>query len=173
MIYIPYNIHKTKYVWVTPQWRMLRTILWKKNIRLEISTFHFTKQIIQNVKERSRASTYFMWVSTWFWRCVFKSRQDPEEHLVYFVVASNVNIIFKLADARGIWRGERNWWKRSLPWWRYVLGRGKYITTCYFFSTYYSIHSTPCLTMATLYDYKHHHKSLHHLFGLDLPVVQT
>ena len=90
-----------------------------------------------------------------------------------FIEIANVNIIFKLADARRIWRGAPNWWKRSLLWWRYVPGRGKYITTCYFFSTYYSIHSNPCLTMVTLYECRRHHRSLHHLFGMDLPVVQT
>ena len=41
------------------------------------------------------------------------------------------------------------------------------------FSTYYSIHSNPCLTMVTLYECRRHHRSLHHLFGMDLPVVQT
>ena len=41
-----------------------------------------------------------------------------------------------------------------------------------FFSTYYSIHSNPCLTMVTLYECKRHRRSLHRLFGLDLHVVQ-
>ena len=68
---------------------MLRTILWKKHIRLEISTFHFTEQIIQNLKERARASTTFMSFFAWFWKCVLKSRQVPEEELIYYVVVAN------------------------------------------------------------------------------------
>ena len=54
-----------------------------------MSTFHFPKQIIQNLKQRSRASTSVMRVSMRFWRRVLKSRRVREEHVVYFVVASN------------------------------------------------------------------------------------
>ena len=113
---------------------------------------------------------YLKNVSTWV---MIESCSNYLNFLLYTpLYIANVNIIFKLADAISIWRGVRNWWNRSLPWGRYVPGRGKYITTCCFFSTYYSIHSNPCLTMVTLYECRRHHRSLHHLFGMDLPIVQ-
>lgn len=54
---------------------------------MEISTFHFSRKIIQSLKERSGASTSFAVVSAQFWRCVMKSRQVPENEPVYFRVS--------------------------------------------------------------------------------------
>jgi shikimate O-hydroxycinnamoyltransferase len=59
---------------------------------LEKSTFHFSEIMIQNLKERSGASSSLVAVSAQFWRSVMKARQVPEKELVYFEV---------IADGRG------------------------------------------------------------------------
>lgn len=61
----------------------------EEKTRLEISIFHFSEKIIQNLKERSGALSSFVAVSAQFWRCVMKARQVPEEDLVDFVVAAD------------------------------------------------------------------------------------
>lgn len=55
--------------------------------RLEISTFHFSEKMIQNLKERSGASSSFVAVAAQFWRCVMEAREVPEKEAVYFALA--------------------------------------------------------------------------------------
>lgn len=54
--------------------------------KLKISTFHFSEEIIGNLKERAGASTSFVAVAAQFWRCVMKALEVPENEPVYFVV---------------------------------------------------------------------------------------
>jgi hypothetical protein len=62
----------------------------KEDTTLEISTFHFSESMIQNLKERSGASSSLVAVSAQFWRSVMKARQVPEKELVYFELAADV-----------------------------------------------------------------------------------
>lgn len=57
--------------------------------KLEISTFHFSEKMIQNLKERSGASSSFIAVSAQFWRCVMEAREVPEKEAVYFALAAD------------------------------------------------------------------------------------
>lgn len=64
----------------------------QEDTTLEKSTFHFSEIMIQNLKERSGASSSFVAVSAQFWRSVMIARQVPEKEPVYFEV---------IADGRG------------------------------------------------------------------------
>lgn len=55
--------------------------------KLEISTFHFSEKIIQNLKERSGASSSFVAVAAQFWRCVMEAQEVPAKEAVYFAIA--------------------------------------------------------------------------------------
>ncbi|XP_059064518.1 shikimate O-hydroxycinnamoyltransferase-like [Cryptomeria japonica] len=56
------------------------------------STFCFTEEMMEELKQESRASTSFVAVAAHFWRCVMRAREVPQEEAVYFSV---------LADCRG------------------------------------------------------------------------
>ncbi|GLJ34178.1 hypothetical protein SUGI_0687000 [Cryptomeria japonica] len=56
------------------------------------STFCFTEEIIQDLKQQSGASSSFVAVAAQFWRCVMRAREVPPEETVFFVL---------LADCRG------------------------------------------------------------------------
>jgi hypothetical protein len=58
-----------------------------KETKLEIFTFHFSEKMIQNLKERSGASSSFVAVAAQFWRCVMEAREVPAEEAVYFALA--------------------------------------------------------------------------------------
>ncbi|GLJ40767.1 hypothetical protein SUGI_0842910 [Cryptomeria japonica] len=50
------------------------------------ATFCFTEETIQELKQRSGASSSFVAVAAQFWRCIMRARQIPEEESVYFLV---------------------------------------------------------------------------------------
>ncbi|GLJ34181.1 hypothetical protein SUGI_0687040 [Cryptomeria japonica] len=56
------------------------------------SAFCFTEEIIQDLKQRSGASSSFVAVAAQFWRCVMRAREVPQEETVCFLL---------LADCRG------------------------------------------------------------------------
>ncbi|GLJ34161.1 hypothetical protein SUGI_0686770 [Cryptomeria japonica] len=56
------------------------------------STFCFTDDMIQELKQRSGAASSFVAVAAQFWRCVMRAREVPLEEAVYFVL---------LGDCRG------------------------------------------------------------------------
>lgn len=61
----------------------------KEDTTLEISTFHFSESMIQNLKERSGASSSLVAVSAQFWRSVIKARQVPEKEPVCFELVAD------------------------------------------------------------------------------------
>lgn len=56
----------------------------KDETDLRISTFHFSEQMIQKLKERTGPFSSFVAVAAHFWRCVVKARQIPEKEPVVF-----------------------------------------------------------------------------------------
>ncbi|GLJ34164.1 hypothetical protein SUGI_0686820 [Cryptomeria japonica] len=64
----------------------------KRKTEVIYSTFFFTEDTIQDLKQRSGASTSFVAVAAQFWRCVMRAREVPQEEAVYFGV---------LCDCRG------------------------------------------------------------------------
>ncbi|GLJ35442.1 hypothetical protein SUGI_0712830 [Cryptomeria japonica] len=64
----------------------------QKRSDLIYSTFCFTEEIIQELKQQSRASSSFVAVAAQYWRCVIRARELPQEEAVFFGL---------LADCRG------------------------------------------------------------------------
>ncbi|XP_059064524.1 BAHD acyltransferase DCR-like [Cryptomeria japonica] len=56
----------------------------QKRSDLIYSTFCFTEEIIQELKQQSRASSSFVAVAAQFWRCVIRAREIPQEEAVFF-----------------------------------------------------------------------------------------
>ncbi|XP_059064292.1 phenolic glucoside malonyltransferase 1-like [Cryptomeria japonica] len=54
------------------------------------SAFCFTEEIIQDLKQRSGASSSFVAVAAQFWRCVMRAREVPQEETVYWEYGTNV-----------------------------------------------------------------------------------
>lgn len=55
----------------------------------EISTFHFSGKMIQNLKERAQASSSFVGVAAHFWRCVMEARRVPDNQPVRLLVLAD------------------------------------------------------------------------------------
>lgn len=60
-----------------------------KDQQLEISTFHFSKAMIQNLKERAGAKTSFVALAAHFWRCVMEAREIPEKEPTVFLLLAD------------------------------------------------------------------------------------
>ncbi|XP_057835024.2 hydroxycinnamoyltransferase [Cryptomeria japonica] len=61
----------------------------KRKTEVIYSTFCFTEEIIQDLKQRSGASTSFVAVAAQFWRCVMRAREVPQEEAVYFLFGAD------------------------------------------------------------------------------------
>ncbi|GLJ34176.1 hypothetical protein SUGI_0686980 [Cryptomeria japonica] len=76
----------------TPKGDLQKWVDLKKKTEVIYSTFCFTEDKIQYLKQRSGASTSFVAVAAQFWRCVMRAREVPKEEAVYFLL---------LCDCRG------------------------------------------------------------------------
>lgn len=64
---------------------------------LEMSRFHFSEEMIRNLKERAGASTSFVAVAAHFWRCLTKARQLQEKEPVRFLLFADCRRLVKPA----------------------------------------------------------------------------
>ncbi|GLJ33977.1 hypothetical protein SUGI_0683370 [Cryptomeria japonica] len=67
----------------------------KRKTEVIYSTFCFTEAMIQELKQRSRASSSFVAVAAQFWRCAMRAREVPQEESVYFSLFGDCRVRVK------------------------------------------------------------------------------
>lgn len=56
---------------------------------LAYSTFHFTEEKIQLLKQKTGASSSYVSVAAQFWKSIMKARQVPDEEMVFFALLAD------------------------------------------------------------------------------------